>query len=274
VLYAIREGLFRKAGLDVTIERASSGAAIASGVAGGAVDVGVANVLSLVSAHVHGLGFVVIAPGAIHLPNSPNSGIIVAANSAIRTAKDLNGKTISVPGLNDIGRVGIASWVDANGGDSSTLRFIELPVQSVVSALEQGRIDAGAAFEPQLSQAVAAGKARVIGDFIGSLAGTVLESAFFTSADFKKKNRATIERFTWVMKQATEYTNAHQSQTVDLLANFTGQDVDTIARSKRAVSGTLLDPRSIQPTINAAVKYKVISQLFDAREMLSEDASK
>jgi NitT/TauT family transport system substrate-binding protein len=274
VLYAIREGLFRKAGLDVTIDRASSGAAIASGVAGGAIDVGVANVLSLVSAHVHGLGFVLIAPGAIHLPNSPNSGIIVAANSSIRSAKDLNGKTIAVPGLNDIGRVGIASWVDANGGDSSTLRFIELPVPSVVPALEQGRIDAGAAFEPQLSQAVAAGKARVVGDFIGSLAGTVLESAFFASEEFAKKNRASIERFSKVMKQATEYTNSHQSQTIDLLATFTGQDVDSIGRSKRGVSGTSLDPRYIQPTINAAVKYKVISQAFDAREMLSEDATR
>jgi len=274
VLYAIREGLFRKAGVDVTIDRASSGAAIASGVAGGAIDVGVANIFSLVLAHVHGLGFVLIAPGAIHLPNSPNSGIIVGANSPIRSARDLNGKTISVPGLNDIGRIGIANWVDANGGDSSTLRFIELPVSSVLPALEQGRIDAGAAFEPQLSQAVAAEKARFVGDFMGSLGGTVLESAFFTSDEFMKKNRAAIERFSKVMKQATAYTNSHQVQTAEFLATFTGLDIDSIRRSKRAVIGTSLDPRYIQPTINAAAKYKVISQVFDARELLSEEPAR
>jgi NitT/TauT family transport system substrate-binding protein len=274
VLYAIHEGLFRKAGIDVTIDRASTGAAIASGVAGGAIDVGVSNVLSLITAHAHGLGFVVVAPGAIHLPNSYNSGIIVAPNSPIRSAKDLNGKTISVPGLNDIGRVGIANWVDANGGDSSTLRFIELPVSSVLAALEQGRIDAGAAFEPQLSQLVAAGKARFVGDFIGSLGTTVLESVFFTSEDFMSKNRSSIERFSKVMKQATEYSNSHQAQTVELFATFTGQDTEAIAHSKRAVSGTSLDPRYIQPTINAAAKYKVISQVFDARELLSADQAK
>jgi NitT/TauT family transport system substrate-binding protein len=273
VLYAIHEGLFRKAGIDVTIERASSGATIASGVAGGAIDVGVANVLSLVSAHVHGLGFILIAPAAIHLPNSPNSGILVTTNSPIRSAKDLNGKTISVPGL-DIGQVGIASWADANGGDSSTLRFIEMPPSSVLTALEQGRIDAGAAYEPQLSQAVATGKVRFIGDFIGSLGGTVLESAFFTSDEFMKGNRAAIDRFSRVVKQATEYTNSHQAETVELLATFTGQDVDSIRHSKRAVIGTSLDPRYIQPTINAAAKYKVISQVFDARELLSGGAAK
>ena len=222
----------------------------------------------------HGLGFVLIAPSAIHLPNSPNSGIIVTPNSPIRSARDLNGKTVSVPGLNDIGRVGIASWMDANGGDSSTVRFIELPVPSVFAALEQGRIDAGAAFEPQLSQAVAAGKARILGDFIGSLGGTVLESAFFTSDDFMKSNRAAIERFSRVMKQATEYTNSHPADTVDLLATFTGQDVDSIRRSKRAVIGTSLDPRYLQPTINAAARYKVIPQVFDARDLLSADSPK
>jgi NitT/TauT family transport system substrate-binding protein len=170
--------------------------------------------------------------------------------------------------------VGIASWVDANGGDSSTLHFIELPVSSVFAALEQGRIDAGAAFEPQLSQAVAAGKARFLGDFIGSLGSTVLESAFFTSAEFMKNNRAAIERFSEVMKQATEYTSSHQAQTAELLATFTGEDVESINRSKRAVFGSSLDPRYIQPTINAAAKYKVISQVFDARELLSEVPAK
>jgi NitT/TauT family transport system substrate-binding protein len=270
VLYAIREGLFRKAGIDVTLDHASSGAAIASGVAGGAIDVGVANVFSLVLAHVHGVGFVLIAPGAIHLPNSANSGIIVGATSPIRSARDLNGKTISVPALNDIGRVGIAAWADANGGDSSTLRFIEMPVSSVLSALEQGRIDAGSAFEPQLSEAVAAGKVRFVGDYIGSLGGTILESAFFTSKEFMKNNRTVIERFSMVMKQATEYTNSHHAQTAELLSTFTGLDLDSIVRSKRPVIGTLLDPRYIQPTIDAAAKYKVIPQVFDARELLSD----
>ena len=274
VLYAIREGLFRKAGLEVTLDRASSGAAIASGVAGGAIDVGVSNIFSLILAHVHGVGFVLVAPGAMHLPNSPNSGIIAGANSTIRSARDLNAKTIGIPSLNDIGSVGISAWMDANGGDSSTVHFIEMPVSAVQAALEQGRIDAGAAFEPQLSQAVASGKARLVGDFIGSLAGTVLESAFFTSNDFMKKNRAALEHFATVMKQATEYTNSHQAQTAELLSTFTGLDIESIRHGKRANIGTSLDPRYIQPTINAAAKYKVIPQAFDARDLLSSDQVK
>ncbi len=268
ILYAQHAGLFQKVGLDVAVQRGAGGAAIAAGVAGGSIDVGSSNILSLVSAHVRGLNFVLIAPAALHVPSSPGSGIIVAANSPVHSAKDLNGKTVSVPGLNDIGQVGISAWMDTNGGDSSTVRFVELPVSSVVAALEQGRIDAGDVVEPLMSQAIKSGRARYLGDLIGGIGSTVLESAFFTSQDYLKKNRSAVERFAKVVQQATEYTNAHPAETVDLVAAFTGADPETVAHMVRGINGTTLDPRYIQPTINAAAKYKVIPQAFDARELI------
>jgi NitT/TauT family transport system substrate-binding protein len=268
ILYAEHEGLFRKAGLDVVVRRAGSGAAIAAGVAGGSIDIGSSNILSLVSAHVRGLNFVLVAPAALHIPSSPGSGILVAPNSPIRSAKDLDGKTVSVPGLGDIGQVGISAWVDANGGDSSTLHFVEMPVSSVVAALDQGRIDAGDVVEPLMSQAIKSGKARYLGDLIGGIASTVLESAFFTSEDYLEKNRGVVERFAKVVDGATEYTNKHQAQTVDLVADFTGADPNTVAHMVRGINGTSLDPRYIQPTIDAAAKYKVIPAPFDARDLI------
>lgn len=270
ILYAEHAGLFRKAGLDVVIRRGAGGAAIAAGVMGGSIDIGSSNILSLVSAHVRGLQFVLIAPAALHVPSSPGSGILVGPASTIRTAKDLDGKTVAVPGLNDIGQVGISAWMDANGGDSSTVRFVEMPVPAIVPALEQGRIDAGDVVEPLMSAAIKSGRARYLGDLIGGIASTVLESAFFTSADYYRNNRLVVERFAAVVKQATEYTNAHPAQTVDLVAAFTGAQPELVAHMVRAIDGTSLDPKLIQPTIDAAARYKVIPRAFDARELLGD----
>src|ERR1039458_4453229 len=51
VLYAQSAGLFKKAGLDVEITRATSGAVVAQSVIAGAMDVGKSSLVSLIAAY-------------------------------------------------------------------------------------------------------------------------------------------------------------------------------------------------------------------------------
>ena len=64
--YAAQLGLFKKAGLNVEITPFTTGAAVATGVASGAVDIGVSNVGLLGWAIGHGTPFVFIAGGALY----------------------------------------------------------------------------------------------------------------------------------------------------------------------------------------------------------------
>ena len=269
VLYAQQAGLFRKAGIDVQITKAGSGSVVAAAVAGGATDIGISNVVPMISAHVHGLDFMLVAAASVHTKDTPDSGLVVLTDSPLRSPKDLNGKTIGVPGLNDIGTVGVSNWIDNAGGDATTLHYVEVSMPTVVAALQAGRIDAGIMVEPLMSQAIGTGKVRYLGDFIASLGPTVIESAYFTTGAFFAKNSAVVERFANIIKQASVYCNAHHQETVAILAAFSGADPSVIARSKRPVAGTSLDVRYIQPTIDAAAKYHVIPQSFDARALLA-----
>ena len=269
LLYAQHAGLFQKAGIDVEITKAGSGSVVASAVAGGATDIGISNVVPMISAHVHGLDFVLVAAASVHTKDTPDSGLIVLTDSPLHSAKDVDGKTIGVPGLNDIGTVGISNWVDDGAGDASTLHYVEVSMPTVVAALQAGRIDAGIMVEPLMSQAIASGKVRYLGDFIASLGPTVIESAYFTTGPFFQKNSALMERFANIIKQASVYCNAHHDQTAPILAAFSGADPNVIAHSKRPVAGTSLDVRYIQPTVDAAAKYHLIPQSFDARALLA-----
>jgi len=60
VLYAYEMGFFDRAGLDVTLMPLSNGAAIAEGVASGAIDIGIGNVLTLESAFKKGIALTII----------------------------------------------------------------------------------------------------------------------------------------------------------------------------------------------------------------------
>ena len=48
---------------------------------------------------------------------------------------------------------------------------------------------------------------------------------------------------------------------------FTGYPVETVRKMQRVTFGLSLDPKLIQPMIDAGVKYNVIPKTFDAKEM-------
>ena len=81
------------------------------------LDVGVANVATIAQAHNRGLPFSFIAPGALATPTSMTNVMMVAKDSPIRTAADLNGKTIAINALKDLQQISVQSWIDKHGGD-------------------------------------------------------------------------------------------------------------------------------------------------------------
>ncbi|HXP93288.1 MAG TPA: ABC transporter substrate-binding protein [Candidatus Binatia bacterium] len=270
VLYAQRAGLFRQAGLNVTMDRANSGAAISAAVAGGSVDIGKGNIVSIVAGHARGIPLVLVAPAAIYDPKAPDAALLVAASSNLRTAGDLAGKTVGTPALNDLNSMATLAWMEANKADPHSISFVEIPFPALDAALETGRVQAIAQVKPFISDAVDSGKARVLGLTYSAVASRFLESAWFASTDYVAKNKDVVAKFQRIVAQASAYTNAHQSETVDLLATWAGIDPQRAARVPRIVTGITLQARDIQPVIDIAAKYNVIPKPFDAREIMAQ----
>lgn len=268
VLYALHTGAFAAAGLDVVLQKTSSGSAVAAAVASGAMDFGRGTILPLVSAYARGVHFVLVAASTLHVNGDPDSGLLVLTDSPARSARDLNGAIVSVAGLYDLNWLATKTWLDAGGADVASIRFIEIPNSAVLAALQDGRITGGTLSEPFMSLALHSGKARYLGNIVGAIAPNLIESAWYTTADYAAKNPDVVRRFRHVVETATTYTNAHHAETVDLLAAFTGMDPGTIGQIHRAVSGTSLDAKQIQPMIDAAAKFKVIPQTFSASALI------
>lgn len=268
LLYAMQSGMFARAGITIDLNRTNSGSAAAAAVASGAMDIGRGSLLPLISAHARGIKFVIVAPSTMHDTADPDSGILVLANSPLRSAKDLAGKVVSVAGLYDLNWLATKAWLDQNGGDSTSIQFVEIPNSAVLAGLENGRIVAGTLTQPFMSIDLQSGKVRYFGDIVDAISLHMMEVGWYTSGDFAAKHPDVVKRFRSVMIAATTYTNAHPSATIDLLAKFLGMDVTSIAHIKRAVTGTVLDPRLIQPMIDAAARYNVIPKSFPAEELL------
>ncbi len=266
-LWAQSSGMFRRAGLDVSVESQGSGTAIAAGVAGGSYAVGKSSLSSLISAHARGLPFVLIAGGSLYDSKNPYSNLCVKANSPLKTAAELNGKTIASPALNDVTTVATKAWIDQHGGDSSTVKILEFPFAAIGDALAAGRVDAGFIADPILQQAIDAGKVRIFAHAFDAIALQFMVTGWFVTADYATKNRTAVVAFNHVMNDAATYIEGHPSDAVAALAKFGGVDPAVIAKSHR-LAYAALDPKFVQPVIDLYVKYKVIPATFDAKELI------
>lgn len=270
ILYALKTGAFEQAGLTVALQQMQNGAAISAAMIGGSVDVGLSNVPGLIVAHARGVAFEIIFPTVVYSSADPYALMFVRKDSAIRSARDLNGKVVASPALKDLDWIANMAWIDRNGGDSKSVRAIELPTSALLPALVDGRIDAYTIGQPWAAVALDSGKARVLSRSFDAIAPRFLLNAWFSTADIVGRKRATIETFARVMRDATSYTRTHPAEVAPLLATFAKLDPDQALRAMKGMNLVLsLDPRDVQPMIDAAVKYGIIAAPFDAREIVS-----
>lgn len=271
--YGITSGKFARVGLDVTYTPNNSGAAAMAAVVSGDLEMGTSNTLSISSAHVRGIPIVVVAPQVLYTTRTHEAMLQVAPDSPYRSGADLDGKTIAVPTLSGINALAADAWVERNGGDPSTLKFVEMPNAVQPEAVAAHRVDAVILEPPVLEASIADGTSKTIGDPMGAIATTYAIAAYIAKADWATANADAVRRFCHVMGESAAYVNTHYAETAPLVAELTKIDLSIVEKMARTTSGTKLDAAQFQPLIDAAAKYGFIAHGFPARELFWSGAA-
>jgi NitT/TauT family transport system substrate-binding protein len=255
IFYAKDLGFFAKQGLDVDIQSGANGGAIAAAVSTDAGDIGYSDLVTLAKGYTKGIPFVAIAPAAIWTAAAPVAGLVVPTNSPIKSAKDLAGKTVAVPGLGSLAEYSPRAWIDQNGGDATAVKFIEMPYAAMPAALTAGRIDVAYISEPFL--AVVKPNVRVLGYSHDAIAKQFLQSAWFTTPQWAKDHPDAVRRFIAALRETAAWANqkSNQARSAEILAKYTKIDPATVAAMERARFGETLTAASIQPAIDVTAKY-------------------
>jgi NitT/TauT family transport system substrate-binding protein len=267
VYWGVKSGMYAKAGLDVQIVPTSSGTAATTAVVAGSYEMGKASLISVMLAHLKGFPIALIAGGAVWDPKIPFAQVLVAADSTLKMGPDLNGKTVGVPALNDLNTLVISAWVDKTGGDSKTLKFVEIPNSVSTAALVDHRIDVGVQQEPQLASALDSGKLRSLVPAYNSVSTHFMFGAYFVNTDWAAKHAAAAKTFARVTYEAAAYTNAHHAETAAMMADITKIPLAVIEKMGRVDGATSASPDLIQPLIDVAAKYKQIPRAFPAKDL-------
>jgi ABC-type nitrate/sulfonate/bicarbonate transport system substrate-binding protein len=269
--YAQELGFFRRAGLNVEITTLGNGATVAQAVAGGALDMGGHNLVGLATAIARNIPFALLAGGGVYSSNAPTTALAVAKNAPFRTAKDLEGKTVGVPALRDLTSAAAAAWLEQNGADLSTIKFVEIPFVEAGAALERGTVQASMIAEPSLSIATH-GPARLFGKAFDAISREFMITATFASTDWIRKNPYAARRMAQVLYETARWANnpANRAQSGEILAAAAKIDRDVIRTMTRATYALSADVRLVQPPLDIAYKFKIIDRAMTTSELLGK----
>src|SRR5579875_647178 len=270
--YAADMGFFAKNGLNVEISSFHNGGEISAAIIGGSLDVGVSSPISLANAYLRGIPLVYIAAGNIYNSAAPTIGFCVAKESPLRTAKDFEGKTISVNGYKDPTHLSILAWLAKNGADVAKVSITELPASETGQALARGTVAGAVIPEPFLSAAISSGDARFFAKCFDAIGNGIMLGGWFARADWVKKNPEIAKRFVATIYQTARWANANHDRSAVILQKYSHISDATLRVMTRVVYATSLTPAMINPTLQLAASYKFTDRPVSGADLIARIA--
>lgn len=266
VFYAKDLGFFTRAGLNVDIEVMQNGAAIGSAIAAGSLDIGSSGTLIVARAHQRGFPFVFIAPAGQYNSATPATVLAVAKNSPVHSAADLNGKTIATLTVGALDQSLAEEWIARNGGDSASVKFVEIAPAEMTAALERGAVDAAMLAEPFLS--TAGTNVRTLGKPYDVLGKRWLIAGWFSTTNWIAKNPEAARKFAEVMRQTADWANANPARAAAILEKYTKLKLGGHLHTVYAESFDPATSASIDSAIDIGVKYKILTKAVPAGDIV------
>lgn len=180
---AIDEGIFEEHGLEIEVVPAQGGANAIPALLSGDIEFAIGQPFGPIRADLQDLGVTIVGNYANSLAEGDDVNAVVAlADSGITRPADLAGKKVSVNTLGAAGDLTIRKAVQDDGGDPSTIEFVEVAFPDVPAQLEAGTMDAAWAPDPFRGMIVGGGGTSVVAPYQATIPGLTVLTNITTQA--------------------------------------------------------------------------------------------
>lgn len=263
------KGFFAEEGLELDLQTATGGAAIVPGVVSGSFDFAFSNLISVMVANDKGLDLQFVANGASTTGEEGEGfgAVVVPEDSDIQSAADLEGKTVSVNNLSNIGDTTIKHVVEQDGGNPDNIDFVEVAFPDAPAALQNGQVDAAWILDPFLTQARSEG-ARVVSWNFTEMHPELDIAGYFTTSEKVQSEPELTEKFTRAMNKSLEYAQENPQEVRDIVGTYTEIDAETLAELTLPEYRPEFSREAAQTLGEAATKYGTLSEAPNLDELL------
>lgn len=265
----VEEGIFEDHGLDVTLEVAQGGAAIAPAVVSGDYDFGFSNTVSLFIAADRDLPLTLLTPGAATTGDTGGDigAVLTMPESGIETPADLEGRSVAVNTLNNIGDVTISEVVAQDGGDPTDISFVEMGFPDMPAAVASGEVDAAWILEPFSSIAQEQG-AEVVTYNFAETDENLLIAGYFTDEPFAQQEPEIVDAFTAAMTESLEHAQQNPDEARAILSTYTEIDDEILERMVMPEFPAEIDRESLQHLADLSHEHGLIGDELDVAEII------
>ncbi|MES1979212.1 MAG: ABC transporter substrate-binding protein [Pseudomonadota bacterium] len=223
VFVAAEQGYFTKRKLDVELKFIPLNSTIPAAIQSDSLQMGGPTPSVFLQSVDGGLDHVVVAGGGVTSKTITGFGLVAKAGSGIRSAQDVIGKKVGVPGLGAFLHVTFRAWLKQSGVDYKKVNFVEASFPQHGDLLRGGSIDAVVTADPFMSRIVDSG----VG-YVASYYSTFLEAGNHTilyaaKRDWATKNAAQVRLFREAVQEAATFIGQSKNDGAvrDAIAKYT-----------------------------------------------------
>jgi NitT/TauT family transport system substrate-binding protein len=262
------KGFFEDEGLTLEPQFAEGGAAIIPSVVSGEYEIGFSNTTSLIIAASQNVPVQILTQGSLGgaSPEDAWDAVLVEKGSDIRSPQDLEGKTIAVNTLQNIGPLTINTVLKKEGADYTKVKYAEVPFPDMNPALEAGRVDAVFVVEPFVTQGEAAGSRPILFPYEETVPDLTV-ATYFTSKPYIEANAAVVDRFVQAMTRSLEYAQSNEDEVRDIVLEYTEIPPEAAKAMSLPQWRADLNLPTIERTAQLAEEYGFIEEQPDLDEL-------
>ena len=265
----MEKGLFREQDLDVEARPIQGGAAAVPSVVANEFQIAFGNSISLLQAQQRNLQLRIVTEGvqAGSSDDDSTNGMMVPKGSDARGAKDLEGKTIAINTLNNLGEVTVKASLEKQGADVSGLKFVEVPFPEMNSALGRNSVAAAWHVEPFISQLIGEGGRKLFDPFV-EIHPRLTPAQYFGAAKFLDANPEVEERFRRAMNKSLDYAQEHEAEVRKAIPKYTEIPPPVAEKMPLPYWTSELNEDSVRELATLAEKYGVLEGEVDVDAIL------
>jgi NitT/TauT family transport system substrate-binding protein len=266
VMVALKRGLFRAEGLDVTPVLLSTGQLATQKLISGHLQFASSNYVTMILAASQGARLRIVADGSQTTPDT--NVIMIPRGSGIQSVRDLRGKTIALNALGNVGSLMLDTTLETYSVPVNSVKVKAIPFPQMTSALRTHAVDAAWMTEPFITDAgEQAGAEELVDTASGEMANFPL-TGYEALAGYAQRNPATVAAFQRAIVRAQALA-ADRSVVEDALLNYIGGMTTPVLAAVHLDSyPTSISQARLQQVADAMLTGGMLKEPFDTRQLL------
>lgn len=222
VMVAKDKGYFAKHGIDAELTKIAIISNIPAALMSGSLQIGAATPPMLLDTSQSGLDIVAISGATRFVKDPAIFSVVARAGVDVKTAKDLEGKRVGVPGIRSVADVLFRKWLLDKGADVSKISIVEAPFPQMRDMLKSGTVDAVPVLEPFRARIIADNTGYRVADYVAEVSPDILGAIWVGSRAWLKANPQVVPAFRESLAEGIEFIHNNPEEARQIEKKYLG----------------------------------------------------